>query len=68
VSDAQTNGIIWKLRPAGGFSAIYLFFAKCSRLSTVAVRLVPALANSQPVRESFRSRLLAKSLGADEAA
>jgi hypothetical protein len=63
VSDAQINGIIWKLRPAGGSSAIYLFFAKCSRLSTVAVRLVPALANSQPVREYFRSWLLEKKFG-----
>jgi hypothetical protein len=63
VSDAQINGIIWKLRPAGDSSTIYLFFAKCSRLSTVAVRLVPALANSQPVREYFRSRLLEKKFG-----
>ena len=63
VSDGQINGIIWKLRPAGGSSAIYLFFAKCSRLSTVAVRLVPALANSQPVREYFRSWLLEKKFG-----
>ena len=61
VSDAQSNGIIRNRWPAGGSSAIYLFLAECSHLSTAAVRPVPSVGEF-----SACSRILSESASGEK--